>query len=47
MGGHVWVGGDVETGRNDDGDAIGEGMGGDGEEGCECGKIGGEHAEST
>lgn len=47
VGGHIWAGGDVETGGNDDGNSIGEGVGGEGEEDWECEKVGGEHAESS
>ena len=44
-GGNVWVGGEVETGGDDDRDAACEGVGDEGEEGCEWEKVDGEHAE--
>ena len=47
VGCHVWGGGDVETGRDDDGDAVCEGVSGEGEEGREWEKVDGEHAKSA
>lgn len=37
----------LRPGGNDDGNSIGEGVGGEGEEDWECEKVGGEHAESS
>ena len=47
VGCHVWGGGDVETGGNDDGDAICDGVSGEGEEGHEWEKVDCEHAEAA
>ena len=47
VGCYVWVGGDVEAGRNDDGDAVCKGGRGEGEEGCKREEGKGEHAESA